>query len=331
MNQIKANMKEHDLKEKILEYFRKSHDKYVSGEDISKALDVSRAYVWKNIDRLREDGYLIDAVPNLGYRLTFAPDKLNVYAVKSELKTKIMGRKVFHFDATTSTNDKAYELAESGEPEGTVVIAESQSHGRGRVGRKWVSPGGGGIYMSVILRPDLEADEIPAITLVAAASVVKTLIRLTGADAKIKWPNDVMINEKKVCGILTEMKAQPDRVDFLVLGIGINVNTPQDKLPDTATSVKSELKKALNRAELVRGFLGQFEKDYILFTKIGFSSLRDECKEFSVVIGRKVKITEHHRTVKGTVLDIDDKGALIVRDEEGKRSRIFSGDVVLCR
>ncbi len=323
-------MKESESKKKILKIFYKNAGNFVSGEDISEKLNVSRASVWKHISKLREDGYIIDAVPHLGYRITSAPDKLFGYEIDYDLKTKVIGKKnIYHYESIDSTNDVAYGLAEKGEPEGSIVVAESQSHGKGRVGRKWVSPKGGGVYLSLILRPDLETDEIPTITLIAAVSAASAINKICQLDVKIKWPNDIIINDKKAGGILTEIKAQPDRVDFLILGIGINVNTPHDKLPRVGTSLMGECSQNVSRAELVKKFLENFEKDYTRLKKEGFVSLREECKAASSVLGKHVKVAEHHKTYEGRAVDIDEKGALILKMDDGSKKRVFSGDVTI--
>jgi len=325
-------MNDFQVKTKILKQFRKNEGKYSSGEEISNALGVSRAYIWKYIKKLRSEGYVIDAVPNLGYRLESSPDKLYGYEIASLLTTKILGKKnIYYYDNISSTNDAAYRLAEEGEDEGAIVIAGSQSKGKGRLGRNWVSPRGGGIYMSLILRPDAETDEIQALALIVASSITHVIRDTYSLEAQIKWPNDILIDGRKVCGILTEIKAQPDRVEFLVLGIGLNVNTPQSKLPPVATSLKNESKKTVNRAELLKMILEEFEKDYLCFKKEGFKLLRKDCKKLSLILGKRVKITEHHHRIEGIAEDIDQKGALIVRTDKGERKRIFSGDVVLCR
>jgi BirA family biotin operon repressor/biotin-[acetyl-CoA-carboxylase] ligase len=323
-------MKEAESKKKILDIFYKNTGDFVSGEDISQKLDVSRASVWKHINKLREDGYDIEAVPHLGYRITSAPDKLFGYEIDRDLKTKTFGKNnIYHYESVDSTNDKAYELAEKAEPEGTIVVAESQARGKGRIGRKWVSPKGGGIYMSLVLRPDVETDEIPTITLIAAISAAKAINRICSLSVRVKWPNDIIINGKKAGGILTEIKAQPDKVDFLVLGIGLNVNTPHGKLPHAGTSLMEECAQNVSRTELVKYFLENFEKDYTKFKKEGFVSLRDECKAASSVLGNRVKVSEHHKIYEGRAVDIDEKGALILKMDDGSKKRVFSGDVTL--
>ena len=323
-------MKEFEAKKQIITFFHEKGNSFISGEDISDALGFSRASVWKYIKKLRDDGYVVEAMPHLGYKLISVPDKIYGYDISSSVRTKIIGKKAIHYyDSITSTNDRAYELAEEGEEEGAIVLAETQSHGKGRIGRKWVSPKSGGVYMSIILRPDVETDEIPTVTLIAAAAIIKAIKKVSGLKSKMKWPNDILIGKKKVCGILTEIKAQPDRVDFLVLGIGVNVNTAKEKLPSEGTSLKIAGGFQVNRTEIVTRILEEFEKYYSKFQRKGFIALRDECKTVSSVLGKRIKVAEHHRRVEGTAVDIDEKGALIIRKDNGINQRIFSGDIVL--
>ena len=325
-------MKEYEAKKEILRLFYGDEGEYLSGEDISNKLGFSRAGVWKYISKLREAGYVIDAVPHLGYRLKSAPDKLYGYDISSGIRSGIFCQEpIFHIETTSSTNEKAYELAEKGAPEGAIVIAEGQTGGKGRMGRKWVSPKKGGVYMSVILRPKMDLDEIPSVTLIAGTAIIDAIEKACGIKAGMKWPNDIMIEGKKVCGVLTEIKAQPDMVDFLVLGIGVNVNTPEDKLPPEATSLKAHTDKDISRVAFVRELLFSLDKTYSLFKNKGFKALRSKCREKSVVLGSRVKIMEHNRSTEGLAEDIDDKGALILKSDSGKTQRIFSGDVTLCR
>ncbi len=270
-------MKDIDTKRQILRFFYERKNKYVSGEEISASLGFSRASLWKHINKLRLDGYLIEAVPHLGYTLKAAPDKMYGYDVGIGLGTDIIGKqKIWHYESLESTNNTAYELAEKGEPEGTLVVAETQTLGKGRLGRKWISPKNGGIYFSLILRPEMESDKVPVITLVAAVSVQKAIKKVCGISAGIKWPNDILIGGKKVCGILTELKAQPDMVDFLILGVGINVNTEIKKLPPEATSLKNESSRSVSRIKLMRRVLTEMEKDYQKMKNEGFMPIREE-------------------------------------------------------
>jgi BirA family transcriptional regulator, biotin operon repressor / biotin---[acetyl-CoA-carboxylase] ligase len=325
-------MKELEIKGSIVGALRKKHSGFMSGEEISSAMGFSRASVWKYINKLRDEGYDIEASTHLGYRLISSPDKLYGYEIASGITTRAFGRKeIYHHETIPSTNDSAYAIAEGGAAEGALVIAESQTRGKGRMGREWVSPKGGGIYMSLVLRPDAETDEIPAITLIASSAIARALKKICRIDVGVKWPNDVLVDGKKLCGILTEIKAQTDRVEFLVLGIGLNVNTPADKLPPEGTSLKELLGREVNRLDLAKRILAEFEDVYSVFSRKGFRALRKECKKLSSVLGKRVKIEEHRRLITGLAVDIDEKGALIIEDSKGTHQRVFSGDVVLCR
>lgn len=325
-------MKDLEIKGKIIKALRCSRTDFVSGEEISSSLGFSRAGLWKYINKLREDGYEIKAAPHLGYSLRFSPDKLYAHEISAGLRTRLLGRKcIYHHEKASSTNDLAYTLAEDNAPEGTVVIAETQTKGRGRMARQWVSPRGGGIYMSIVLRPEAEADEIPAITLIAASAIARSLKKVCNIKIGVKWPNDILLKDKKLCGILTEIKAQPDSVDFLVLGIGMNVNTAADKLPPGATSLKEHTGDHVDRGRLVRQILKDLEDVYSVFGRGGFRALRQECKELSSILGKRVNVEEHKRRITGTAKDIDEKGALIVHCDNGCDKRVFSGDVLLCR
>jgi BirA family transcriptional regulator, biotin operon repressor / biotin---[acetyl-CoA-carboxylase] ligase len=323
-------MTENELKAKILKLFVEHQGEYVSGEAMSRTLGISRAYIWKGIKSLREEGFEFDASRNKGYVLMKRPDKLFAYNIPISRSDKyIKDLNIIHFEKIDSTNNKAYELASSGVPNNSVVIAEKQTKGKGRLGRTWVSPTSTGIYASLIIRPDLEPDEIPAITLVAALAVTEAIRECTGLEASVKWPNDVMYKNKKLCGILTEMKADSDNVDFLVLGLGVNVNTPGSKLPETGTSISVEIGSKVDRAELFKTIFTEFLKRYEIMEKEGFSALRNECKKVSSVLNREIKIEEHKRLLKGKAVDIDEKGALILLDSNGDLVRVFSGDVTV--
>ena len=232
--------------EKILRVLRKSPDEHVSSEELCVLTKISRSAVWKHVEALRAEGYEIEASPHLGYRLIAIPDALIPAEVMWELGTKTIGKAVLSYKKVDSTNDVAYNLAENGIAEGTVVLAEEQAKGKGRHGRKWVSPPKSGIYMSCVLRPEIAPNEIPVITLMAAVAVAKAVRKTTGLQAMIKWPNDILVSGRKICGILTEMKAEQDSVDFIILGIGLNVNASARSLPEGGTSVKEELKAANN-------------------------------------------------------------------------------------
>ena len=237
----------------------------MSGEKISEELGVSRAAIWKYIKIIKEDGYEIEAISRKGYRIISAPDVLTFEEVKNLLSTLSIGKNIVYYDSVGSTNSIAKELAESGEQHGTVVISEEQTTGRGRLGRNWISPKYKGISMSIILRPKIVTENISQITLIGAAAVYKAILKM-GIRTSIKWPNDIVLNSKKVCGILTEMSGEIDRINYLVMGIGINVNLEEKDLPmdlkDMATSLKIESGKYVDRKLLLANVLNIFEKLY---------------------------------------------------------------------
>jgi BirA family biotin operon repressor/biotin-[acetyl-CoA-carboxylase] ligase len=323
------------IDEKILAVLRNKTD-YVSGEELCKIADVSRAAIWKHIEGLRSEDYDIEASPHLGYRLVSIPDRLIPAEIKWKLNTRILGKEIISYRKVDSTNNVAYKLAEKGVKDGTIVLAEEQDGGKGRHGRSWVSPSKGGIYLSAILRPQVTPDAISRITLLAAVATAKAIKESTGLGAMIKWPNDILVNHKKVCGILTEMKAEQDGVDFVVIGIGINVNTPERVLPKSATSLREELRKInkdepLSRISIVRKLIEKLEEDYFLLKKDGFSPIMDEWKRLTDMLGSRVRVVLQNRTFEGLVHDIDPDGALVVRKDAGTLERVSSGDVFMVR
>jgi len=319
------------MDDKILNIFRSSNGEFISGEEISEKLKISRAAVWKHIEQLRKEGYEITGEPHVGYRLTGTPDKLTPQEISHKLGTKIIGRKVYSYETTDSTNDVAHRLAQSGSPEGTAVFSEGQSKGRGRMGREWVSPKGKGIYFSFILRPDLSPAEAPKITLMSAVAVALAIRKVTHLGALIKWPNDILINDRKACGILTEMSAEVNTVRYIILGIGINVNTAKADLPKEATSLKMETGEEVPRVELAQEILRELERQYHIFKEKGFKKIIEEWKGLSHTLGEEIKITCHGRKVEGTASDLDASGALVVRLDNGFTEHITAGDVIMVR
>lgn len=317
------------MDEKILALIRNKEYEYVSGEEISKVLSISRAAIWKHIDKLRHEGYDIAAMPHLGYKLISAPDRLIEPEVSWNLKTKVLGKKIYSYKKTDSTNTIAYKLAENGAPEGTVVFAETQAKGRGRFHRAWESPEGG-IYMSIILRPALEPMNTARITLAAAVAVAEAIREATNMPANIKWPNDILINGLKACGILTEMMAEQDSIVFIIVGIGINVNSDAKSLPKGSTSLKEESGSAVSRVTLAKTVLEMFEKNY-LNSKKGFDTIIEEWRNLSATLGKRVKLHTQGDIIEGQALDIDQNGGLILRLDSGFNKHILSGDVELVR
>ncbi len=318
------------MEEKILKVLREAKSGYLSGEDFSKKLGVTRASIWKHMEHLRKMGYDIEAQPHHGYRLVSSPDELTALELSWNLKTKSIGKDIHSFDVINSTNDKAYELAEGGAADGTIVVAGAQTKGKGRMGRRWSSPKGG-IYLSLILRPKMMPTDLAKITLIAAVSVAETIREKTGIECLIKWPNDILVGKNKLCGILTELKAEQDSTAFVILGIGINANIKPHILPKHATSISKELGRDLQRTDFTKALLKNIETHYILFKENKFKRIIEEWKNLSATLNRRVKIAYKTHTIEGQAIDLDENGSLVVRLDNGLNERILAGDVTLVR
>jgi BirA family transcriptional regulator, biotin operon repressor / biotin---[acetyl-CoA-carboxylase] ligase len=318
------------ISEDLLEYLRKKQV-YVTAEELCQHAHISRQTVWKHILQLRSLGYDISSVPHLGYQLVSCPDRLYPAEVGAGLHTKAIGKAIHYYDHVVSTMDAAMQLAQDKSPEGTVVVAETQTSGRGRLGRSWVSPKYKGLYFSIIVRPDTAVSEVASITLMAAVSVCEAVKRVCGLDARIKWPNDILLEQKKLGGILTEMNAGLGRVNYCVIGIGINVNSDKKALVDGAVSLAQQAGSAVNRVELFRELLRQFEHYYLKFKKQEFGSILDAWRQFSVTLGARVRIDMQKGRLDGIAVDIDADGGLLVRRDSGLIEKVLAGDVVHCR
>jgi BirA family biotin operon repressor/biotin-[acetyl-CoA-carboxylase] ligase len=308
----------------------KTHEGYLSGEDISRALNISRAAIWKYMDQLRDLGYEIEAFPHRGYRLVSCPDRLLRSEVQCGLGTRKFGCDVHHYDALGSTMDEAFRLGLAGAPEGAVVVAEAQTKGRGRMGRSWSSPKGKGIYFSLILRPKLPPSQAAMLTLAAAVAVSSAIEKiLPQVKARIKWPNDLLIGGKKLCGILTELCAETDRVQFIVVGVGINVNTTFTQLLPEATSLRVESGAVCSRVFLFQEILRHFEKKYLAFLKEGSSVIVADWKNRSATLGCKVRFMERGDPRVGVAEDLADDGGLLIRMPDGRIIKRVAGDILL--
>lgn len=322
------------MKTKILQILRQSED-YVSGQELCESLGVSRTAVWKVIKQLRETGYEIEAVQNKGYRLASAPDVLSKQEIESLIRTKWLGHEVFYYDEIDSTNTEAKRKAEEGAAHGAIVVADMQKAGRGRRGRDWSSPHNEGIFFTILLRPDIEPANAPMLTLVKAVAVARGISKCTGLKAEIKWPNDVVVNGKKLVGILTEMSAQIDYVNHIVIGTGINVHQTSfsGDLAEKATSIDIELKKAgrseqVLRARLLEEILEQFEECYETYIHTqDMSGLIEEYNAALVNIGRRVRVLDPVGEFEGLAIGINERGSLLVEKEEGEITEISSGEV----
>ncbi len=318
----------------ILTALRAAGDGAVSGADLSQKLLVSRAAIWARIEDLRSLGYDIEASPHRGYRLLSAPDALHADDLLSRLgQTGVIGRDIQVFEETTSTNDVIEKLARDGVKEGAVVFAESQTRGRGRLGRKWLSPAKGGLWFSVLLRPDLRPQEATRLTVASATALRRAIESQTGLKPDIKWPNDILIGGKKVAGILTELNAELDHIKYVILGIGVDVNINQGDFPaelrKLATSLKAELGKPVSRPELAVAILRELDHDYARIAAGQFPALADEWEEHGTTIGQDVVIRMGDHQLRGRAESLGEDGELLLRTEHGHLERIIGGDVAL--
>lgn len=316
----------------ILRLFRESRDSFVSGAAISRELQISRTAVWKHVNALRSEGYVIEAVPSRGYQLVSAPDILNESEVRDSLNAKLLGSQLICLSETLSTNSDAFRLAEEGAPEGTVVIADSQSGGKGRMGRRWVSPANTNLYCSVVLRPAIMPYQAPQLTFLSAVAVSRAIEVETALQPEIKWPNDVLIEGSKVAGLLNEMSAETDGINFVILGIGVNLNMRAEQFPDDlrspATSLLLASGRRVCRARFAATVLGELDRLYLQFLAHGFGPVREEWQQRCNARGRDVAVSDGgSEMLQGAFAGIDADGALLVRLPGGTVERILSGDV----
>ena len=320
-----------DLSLDLLKALKKTSD-FQKIEELIEKIHFSKSQIHKAIKELKSFGYQIESKKEKGIRLTFIPDRLFPFEITENLKTKFLGGKIYYYGKIGSTNELGYRLAQVEAEEGTLIITEEQTKGKGRMGRSWYSPPYLGIWMSLILRPDISPSKAPALSLCAGLALALSIKKLTGLDAKLKWPNDCLINRKKVGGILLELQAELDRINFVILGLGVNINQTQKDFPKkikkTATSLRIELKKNVGRVLLLKLFLENFEKIYSSFKEDGLTFLKKRIKNLSVVLGENIELSFGRKKIKGKALDIDDDGSLLV-ESKGKKIKVFAGEVTL--
>ncbi|ACD53219.1 biotin--acetyl-CoA-carboxylase ligase [Clostridium botulinum] len=318
------------MENKILNKLKNSTE-YISGETLSLELNVSRSAIWKHIKTLKNKGYVIDGISNKGYKLISSPNTLFPSEIDPLLKTKEIAKTIQYYFELPSTNKTAKQLADNNNANnGTLIIAEKQTLGKGRFDRKWTSPSSG-IWMSLILKPNIPPSEASKITQIAAASVYKALLNF-GINVSIKWPNDIFINGKKLCGILTEMKCDIDRIHYLVLGIGLNVNLNAeeitDELKDIATSLKLEFNKTFSKSLILSEILNNFEPLYEKFIlENNICEVLNICRQNSNLLNQKAKLITYHKEEIVTCIGINDNGELIVKDADGYEKAVTSGEI----
>lgn len=321
------------MQKEILSVLLDNDGKFISGEELSERLNVSRTAVWKHIKSLKEAGYTIEAKPHQGYRLVDSPDILLENELTLTLATKWLGQELQIYRELPSTNDLGKKIADEGVAEGTVIVAEEQTKGRGRMGRLWESPAQKGLWFSAILRPNLKPHLASQLIFVAAVGTCLALRNMTNADILIKWPNDLLIKGKKICGILAEMSAEIDQLNHIVLGIGLNVNQSKDdfsaEIAEHATSLSLATGKKYRRVEILAEILCCLEETYEEYREKGFKATIDSWKAMNCTLGRAVKVVTREETFLGIAEDLASDGSLLVRKEDGKLEKIIVGDVSL--
>ena len=319
------------MRKTIVEMLKSAGENFISGESIAGKLGISRTAVWKHIQILREHGYEIISRERHGYKLKDAPDLLLPSEIQIGLDTQIIGKEMDYYPSVDSTNRVAKRLAYHGAPEGTIVVAEEQDGGKGRLDRNFYSPRGKGIWFSVVLRPNFLPKDAPKFTLLAAVAVAEAMTRFK-LRAQIKWPNDIMFKKRKIVGILTEMTGEIGKITYIVVGIGINVNISREEFPEEIRPVAASLSEMngapLSRVELFRAVLEEFDKLYIEVNNSGFDRIIDRWKKYNVTLGKNVRVisASDGKSFTGKAIDLDANGALVVETEQGLQT-VYAGDV----
>lgn len=317
------------MKTELLKILRES-DGYVSGQQLCERFHVSRTAVWKVIQQLKEEGYEVEAVKNRGYRIMTTPDVITAEEISSRLHTNWMAENCIYLESVDSTNNYAKRIAEDGTPSGTLVVADEQTGGKGRRGRAWCTPKGSAIAMTIVLRPDIRPELASMVTLVMGLSVAKAIESLYPVSVGIKWPNDVVVNGKKICGILTEMSAEMTGIHYLVIGTGINTNVEEfpEEIQSVATSLIKELGEKVNRAELIAACLKYFEEYYEKYIAAGnLAPLKEDYEALLLNRNNKVRVLEPNHEYTGLSLGINEDGELLVEKEDGTVTAVYAGEV----
>ncbi len=320
-----------NIRTQIIQVLANNGDMFISGQELSNRLHVSRTAIWKHMKELEKDGYIFEALPRKGYRLISKPSSMNETSLKWDLGTNWLGHELVYKEIVTSTQDIAHELAHNGAANGTVVIANEQTKGRGRMQRTWHSQPDDGIWMSVILRPDIPPHQASQLTLFTAISIVETLQQFFDLPFKIKWPNDIFVEDKKIAGILTEMKGELDTIDYMIVGIGINVNQSMndfsEELQQKASSLAIESNKHTDRLPLVQQLLRCFETSYDTYQQRGFALIKEKWLNYAYKLGESVQIKMPNKEFQGRICGISDDGALLVQ-YIGEDIKIYSAEIL---
>jgi len=315
----------------LINLLAKSQDKYISGQSLSEELKISRSAVWKHMNELKKDGYIIEGLPRKGYRIIDFPDKMSENTLKWGLDTKWMGQEIIHKNLTSSTQTIAHELARDNAKHGTVIIADEQIKGKGRMNRDWLSAKNKGVWMSVILKPSIPPHLAPQLTLLTATVLADVIYKSTNIKPQIKWPNDLLINGKKVAGILTEMQAEQDQIQYVVIGIGINTlyelhDLPKD-LRNKMTSIKLSTDTVLDSNKFLQALFTIFESTYSEYIDKGFSEIKLKWESYGFKVGKPISIKTLKRSWTAIFHGIATDGALLVKNSDGTIEKLYSAEI----
>lgn len=321
------------VKNELLKRLFEANGVPISGQEFADEFGLSRTAIWKYIKEFEEEGYDIQSIRKKGYVLTGSPDRVNAANIHKQLKTKSYGRIVQYYESCATTQSIAHDAAQNGAPDGTLIVSEEQTAGKGRLSRPWSSAARKGVWMSLIIRPSLMPQEAPQMTLVTAVAIVRAIEEIVGLEATIKWPNDIMIDGKKMTGILTELQSDPDRVKAIIIGIGMNINHEKDDFPDEiqeiATSLKLQSGKETDRARLIAEILSFLEIYTEMYVKHGFGPIKLLWEGYSNTAGKRIKAVMLNETVEGIALGISEEGLLEVELADGTVKGIYSADIII--
>lgn len=318
-------------RDQLLSLFRRTPGDFVSGQELSRVLNISRAAVWKQVELLRQAGFDIEAQRSRGYRLLGGPDRLLADEIQTDLDVQRIGSSVVCLEEIDSTNARARQFGEDGATDGMVIIADRQSAGRGRLGRRWESPAGVNLYTSILLRPAIPVQQAPQLTFLSAVAVAETLNQLYQLPARVKWPNDILVNGRKIAGLLNEMNAETEQIHFVILGVGVNLNMSAEQFPEElnypATSVFLEAGGTVDRVAFIRTFLQKLDSYYSEFLVEGFMPIRRRWEALCEMMNVRVQVDQNTGGLQGTVVGLDADGALRLQLADGRVERILAGDV----